>query len=147
MLNVLDVLRSTVDDRWESLARVIDLHADADWGDVAREGSPLWHLWHTADCFRHHASKIIRDDLVDGNAWEAELARPDTTTPEALADTLRTDIERFATWFEAQAASRLAQPVQHGVEMSMQDMLNLMIRHVMWHITRAHGLLVDQVSG
>lgn len=144
MLNAIDVLRSTIDDPWESATRVLEIHADADWGDAAANGTPLWHLWHTADCFRHHASKVIGDDQPDGAPWHGDLPLDTANhTPAALVDILRNDVNRFCTWLAQQSDERLQRTFKHGVDMNAQDMINLMIRHVMWHITRAHALLIE----
>ena len=144
MLNALDVLRSTIDDKWESAARVVELHEHADWGDGATEGSAMWHLWHTADCLRLHASKIIAADLPGGLPWPRRLEWDPALTPRALLAIMREDVERFVSWLPHQSDERLARTFDHGVTMNAQDMMNLMIRHVVWHVARAHGLLVDQ---
>ena len=140
MLSATSALRSTVDDPWESVARVVELHADADWGDVATNGTAMWHLWHTVDCFRHHAGKVIAGDLE----WDGELANDACPTPAALRDQLRTDVDRFCTWVDAQSDDRLARMFDHGTPMNAQDMINLMIRHILWHTARAHGILVSK---
>ena len=133
MLNALEILRATVVHPWESVERIVQLYGAADLGDPASPGTPGWHLRHIAEVFRLHASEVSRGALA--------FSEPIPTAPAGVRDTLRTDTERFIHWAETQAAERLSQRFEYGHEMDAQEMLGVMIRHIVWHAAAVHYLM------
>jgi hypothetical protein len=69
------------------------------------------------------------------------FSEPIPAAPAGVRDTLRTETERFIHWVETQAAEQLSQRFKYGHEMDTQEMLGVMIRHIVWHAAAVHYLM------
>lgn len=131
MIDALDVLRSTVAHKWESMGRFVELHGDADLGDMKDEASAAFHLLHTAEVFRIHATACTGGGLT----WDGEAACGGDAAE--LRDTLLRDIDRFIEWRRAHGDDP-SDSVPGRSESDAAEMLGVMIRHIVWHVACAH---------
>ena len=111
----------------------LDLHPFAEMGDPSIEGSGAWHLVHLAQIFRTHAQYIVGEDEIE--RWGAF---PDVSieTLPMVVEGLIDDCDRFCSWCRANL-DRCVE-VEYGGEHSFEDMLGIMLRHVIWHAAAVH---------
>ena len=114
---------------WESLRETLDGDAWVEMGDVDEVGSGGWHLMHIAEVFRVHAKAVIGDAEVEG--WPA-IERSVTGAGRMV----REDVERFAAWC-VEHPDRCG-VVKYGGEMSFEEMVGVMLRHIVWHSAAVH---------
>ena len=130
---VVGQLLASVQEPWESLRQTLDKHDWSDMGDGATVGSGAWHLLHIAEVFRIHAKAVMGADELD--RWPAIELSSDAGVEHAGA-TVRLDVERFAAWC-LEHPEQCGQ-VTHGEDMPFEEMLGVMLRHIVWHAAAVH---------
>lgn len=126
---VVGQLLKTIDEPWESLGWVLEKHPPGTMGDPRRTGSAAWHLMHIAEVFRIHAKAFMGGDEIE--RWP--------TMPDDGAGAgrmVREDAHRFAAWCKANP-NRVGRVV-HGQEQSFEEMMGVMLRHIVWHAAAVH---------
>ncbi|MFK7882643.1 MAG: hypothetical protein AB8F26_00480 [Phycisphaerales bacterium] len=129
--DTLAQIRASIDEPFESIRMTLDLHPADTLGDPADEGSAAWHLRHAAEVFRTHAHHLIGPETND---WPP--LPTDATKHLDAIETLRADAARVTEW-----ASEHLDPsatVHYGRDLTVSDMLGVMLRHIVWHAAAAH---------
>lgn len=125
-------LLATVREPWESLRQTLDKHAWTEIGDIDEEGSGAWHLMHIAEVFRVHARAAMGqwggDEVDSWPAIERSVA--------GAGRMIREDVERFGAWC-LEHTERCGR-VTHGEEMFFDEMMGVMLRHIVWHAAAVH---------
>lgn len=125
----LGQLVRAVHEPWETLGWVLEQYTPEQMGDPGQEGSGAWHLVHLGQIFRVHAAVFMGEDAVD--AW-----------PELPGDAkgagamVKQDLERFVAWCR-EDPSRVGE-VEYGQRQGFEDMLGVMLRHIVWHAAAVH---------
>jgi len=125
---VIEQLLAAVREPWESLRQTLDGHAWVEMGDIDKTGSGAWHLMHIAEVLRVHAKAVMGEE-VDG--WPA-IERSVTGAGRMV----REDVERFAAWCLENPEK--CGDVNHGGAMSFEEMIGVMLRHIVWHAAAVH---------
>ena len=124
-------LMATVREPWESLRMTLDTHAWMQMGDIDQEGSGAWHLFHIAEIFRVHAKAAMGEWGVEIDQWPA-IER----TVAGAGRMVREDVERFSAWCIAHPER--CTDVMYGESMSFDEMIGVMLRHIVWHAAAIH---------
>ena len=125
----LGQLLKTIDEPWESLGWTLEKYPPETIGDSSQTGSAAWHLMHIAEVFRIHAKAFMGADAV--GQW------PKMPSDVAGAGKMvREDAHRFAAWCKANP-NRVGRVV-HGQEQSFEEMMGVMLRHIVWHAAAVH---------
>jgi len=125
-------LLASVREPWESLRQTLDKHAWVEIGDIDEVGSGAWHLMHIAEVFRIHAKAAMGEwgaDEVGG--WP-----PIEQSVAGAGRMIREDVERFSAWC-LEHPERCGR-VTHGEEMFFDEMIGVMLRHIVWHAAAVH---------
>ena len=124
-------LLATVREPWESLRQALDKHAWSDMGDIDETGTAAWHLMHIAEVFRIHAMAAMGEWGSEVDDW------PSIERSVAGAGRMvREDVERFSEWCR-EHPERCGR-VTHGEEMFFDEMIGVMLRHIVWHAAAVH---------
>lgn len=129
MRESLALLKSAVDDRWESVAQVLDEHGGKDLGD-GREGTALWHLRHLCEILRLHVR------VASGGELKTDVPVPDSP-PEIVVETRRS-LLAFIAWADAQPPHRWTAQFDYGRPIDLHEMIGVMLRHLVWHAAAVH---------
>lgn len=126
---LVDQVLMTIDEPYESLRWMLEKHPCESLGDPGEVGTGAWHLVHTCAVFRIHAGAFMGAGEV--GAWPP--------MPEGLGgcvEMLRADAGRFASWCRANPGR--VGGVHHGEDLTMEMMMGVMLRHIVWHSAAAH---------
>lgn len=129
---VVDQLLASVREPWESLRQALDKHAWLEMGDIEETGTAGWHLMHIAEVFRIHAKAAMGE-------WGAEEVGDWPAIERSAAGAgrmVREDVERFCAWC-LEHPERCGR-VTHGDEMDFEEMIGVMLRHIVWHAAAVH---------
>lgn len=126
---VIKQLLASVNEPWESLTQTLDQHEYAKMGDLEVTGSGAWHLYHIAEVFRIHARAVMGVDAMKD--WPSL-----DCSAEDAAKTVRADVERFSRWCLENPTQ--CKDVKHGTQMSFEEMVGVMLRHIVWHAAAVH---------
>ena len=132
-LDVLAQLEAAINAPWESLAMTLDLHPFSKMGDPTIEGSGAWHLVHIAAVFRTHAMHVVGE--AEMSKW-GSLPEPSEETLPIVVEMLIEDCERFGHW--CRSNPELCTTVEYGEEHTFEQMLGVMLRHIIWHAAAVH---------
>jgi hypothetical protein len=124
-------LLATVREPWESLRMALDKHAWMEIGDIDEEGSGAWHLMHIAEVFRIHAKAAMGEWGKEVDDWP-----PIVKSVAGAGRMIREDVERFSAWC-IEHPERCGR-VTHGEEMFFDEMIGVMLRHIVWHAAAVH---------
>lgn len=122
-------LLKTIDEPWESLCWTLGRHPIETMGDPKHEGSGAWHLMHIAEVLRIHARAFMGTEEIE--RWPAM-----PTDVAGAAAMVREDAYRFAAW--CKASPQRVGTVMHGEEQGFEEMLGVMLRHIVWHAAAVH---------
>ncbi len=114
---------------YESVRWMLERHGYETMGDPGQEGSGAWHLVHLCEVFRIHCRAFMGEEAI--GRWP----KP----PRGLAERvemLEEDAVRFAAWCRSNP-DRVGR-VTHGQEMSFEEMMGVMLRHIVWHAAAVH---------
>lgn len=125
----LDQLLKTIDEPWESLRWVLEKYPPEKMGDPSQTGTGAWHLMHLVEVFRIHAKAFMGQGEIE--RWPAM-----PTGVESAGKMVREDAHRFAAWCKANP-ERVG-TVKHGQEQTFQEMMGVMLRHIVWHAAAVH---------
>lgn len=125
---VVDQLLASVREPWESLRQSLDKHAWMEMGDIEETGTAGWHLMHIAEVFRIHAKAVMGDELDGWPVVERSAA--------GAGRMVREDVERFSAWCLEHPEQ--CGKVTHGDEMDFEEMIGVMLRHIVWHAAAVH---------
>ncbi|MDF1808890.1 MAG: hypothetical protein P1U42_04265 [Phycisphaerales bacterium] len=126
---VVEQLYASVNEPWESLKQTLDQHGCEKLGNLNETGSGAWHLYHIAEVFRVHARAVMGSDEIKG--WPAL-----EQSTEHAAKTIRDDVERFGEWCLDHPSQ--CTDVIHGDKMGFEEMIGVMLRHIVWHAAAVH---------
>jgi hypothetical protein len=126
----LRLLRDAVTDRWESVDDAIRRHAQDTLGDPLTPATPAWHLRHIVEIFRVHAAAATRGGIV----FAADIP----ADPAQARNALLRDVDAFIDWVDRQTLARLEEPIEYGGPKSLEAMIGIMLRHVVWHAAAVH---------
>lgn len=126
----LQLLRLAVTHEWESLDQVLREHGSRDLGHPHVAGTALWHLRHMLEIFRIHCAAVTLGEVpCDGDVPQ---------DPQAVRDLLLKHIDDFIAWMLAQPPRRLSKQVFYGRQVSVDEMIGIMTRHITWHSAAVH---------
>jgi len=126
---VIEQLLASVIEPWESLTQTLNQHDFANMGDLDETGSGAWHLFHIAEVFRIHARVVMgAEAMEDWPIFERDV--------KGAAEAIRADVERFGSWCLENPSE--CNDVVHGEEMDFEEMIGVMLRHIVWHAAAVH---------
>lgn len=125
----LGQLLKTIDEPWESLGWVLNTYPPETMGDPKQTGSAAWHLMHIAEVFRVHAKAFVGAEEIE--RWP--LMPSDVSEAGKI---VREDAHRFAKWCRLNP-DRVGRVV-HGEEQGFEEMMGVMLRHIVWHAAAVH---------
>ena len=111
----------------------LDMHPFAQMGDPAIEGTGAWHLVHIATVFRTHAKHVVGEDEI--GRWSPMPPASVESLP-MIVEVLMEDCELFCAWCKTNPDR--CTNVDYGSEQTFNEMLGVMLRHVVWHAGAVH---------
>ena len=132
-LDVLTQLEASISAPWESLAMTLDMHPFSSMGDPTTEGSAAWHLVHIATVFRNHAKHVVGEEQIE--QW-SPMPESSIQNLPIIVEALSEDCERFCQWCRSNSAQCNA--IDYGGENTFEEMLGIMLRHIIWHAAAVH---------
>ncbi len=131
-LDVLTQLEAAINAPWESLAMTLDMHSFSKMGDPTIEGSGAWHLVHIATVFRNHAKHVVGDEQIE--QW-SPMPESSIENLPMIVETLIEDCEQFCNWCRSNPDQ---QSIDYGGDQTFEQMLGIMLRHIIWHAAAVH---------
>ncbi len=126
----LRLLRETITHPWESVDQVLREHGGKALGDPETPSTGAWHLRHIVEIFRKHVEVTTR----------AHLKFPPDIPPDPVhaRHALLKDVDLFIEWVGQQPLSRRQETIEYGGPHSVEAMIGVMSRHIVWHAAAVH---------